>query len=445
MKRILALLLMVLTISSGAQNTMYFMDRLPQNISYNPAIMPEMKFFIGLPAVGGVSGEMFNSGFTYNEFDEFLDNFNKPGYNPDDFVKSIGDYNLFVEQLSINLGSFGFKIKDHSYLSFSLGGNQMLINRASSEIAYILADLDHLSPEDFPIVVDDFSADGIGYFNFGVTYSRKINEQLTLGITPRINFNLAGLDTKNLYFRVDYNDPEIDPNRDEYEETYSGKVYLGLPTEINPDAVEDGELVGDENILPENWEEEITLKRILKDKSFMVDLGATYQHDKWTFSASLLNMGTSVFKTNPYLLDGDEDKVLVKNENKIKIGIPVKLLIGAKRQFNRDWNYAILMRNDFYSMGSIPSATFSLNGYVGSALSTSVSYTAGYKFTNLGVGLRLRFLPGTDLFFVTDNIIQAFSYRNAHRITASAGINISIGIQKNDYEEMYIPEEQIEK
>lgn len=436
MKHIILFSFIVLSLISGAQNTMYFMDRLPQNISYNPAIMPQMDYFIGLPGIGGVSAQIYNSGFTLNEFDDFVDNLNDPDYVPDDFVKSIGDYNTFTQSASMNLASFGIKIKEHSYLSFSLTANELLINKASSEIAYILADLDYLYPEDFPIVVDDFSADGYVFMNFGVTYSRKINENLTLGITPRINFNLAGLETKNLYYRVDYNDPDLGSNNDEYEHSYSGDVILGLPTEINPDAVENGELVGDVDLLPENWQNDITLGRMLKDKSFLIDFGATYEYDKWMFSASLLNLGTSIFKTDAYVLSGQDDKVTVEKVSKVKIGIPPRLFLGASRQFNPNWNYAFLFSNSFYSTGSVPSATISLNGYVGSALSASVSYTAGYKFTNLGLGFRLRFIPGTDLFFVTDNIIQAFSYRNSHRITASAGINIAIGANKKDYEDI---------
>ncbi|HSH19109.1 MAG TPA: DUF5723 family protein [Draconibacterium sp.] len=439
MKRATIILLLFAAYFSEAQNTMYFMDRLPQNIAYNPAIMPKMDFFIGLPGIGGVNTQAYNSGFNYNEINDFFDNLNNPNYNPDDFVKSIGDYNLFTGEASVNMASFGFKIKEKAYLSFLVTMNSLFINKASSEIAYILADLDNLYPEDFPIIVDDFSAKGNAYLNFGVTYSRMINEHLTLGITPRINFNQAGLKTNNLYFRVDYNEPEIDVSKDEYEETYRGDIEIGLPTEINPEAIEDGELVGDADLLPENWEEDITLGRILKDKSFMVDIGATYNLEKWTFSASLLNLGNSVFKTDGYMLNGNGDKVFVNEVYKIKIGIPTKLYIGAMRQFLPKWNYALLFNNNFYSTGSVATATASLNGYIGSALSASISYTAGYKYDNLGIGFRLRFLPGTDLYFVTDNIIQAFNYRNAYRFTAAAGINISIGIKEKLYDPIVVP------
>ncbi len=429
MKRLLTILLISISLISEAQNTMYFMDRLPQNIAYNPAIMPKMEFFIGLPGIGGVSAQAYNSGFNINEMDDFVNNLDNDNYNPDDFVKSIGDYNLFTGEASMNVASFGFKLKEKSYLSFLVTMNSLLLNKASSDIAYILADLDNLYPEDFPIVVDDITLEGNAYLNFGVTYSRIINEHLTLGITPRINFNQAGIKTTNLSYKVDYFEQNMNSDEEEYVQTYSGEAFVGLPAEINPNAVDNGELVLDEGLLPENWQDDITMGSVLQNKSLMVDLGAIYQIDKWTFSASLLNLGASSFQNYGYKLSGNSDRVLVNEEDKVKIGIPAKFYAGAMRQFSPKWNYALLFNNNFYSSGSVATATASLNGYIGSALSTSISYTAGYKYDNLGIGLRFRFLPGTDLYFVTDNIIQAFNYKNAYRLTAAAGINISIGIK----------------
>jgi hypothetical protein len=372
---------------------------------------------------------VYNSGFSMNEIDDFANNLDNENYNPDEFVKSIGDYNLFTGEASMNVASFGFKLKEKGYLSFLVTMNSLLINKASSDIAYILADLNNLSPEDFPIVVDDISLDGNAYLNFGVTYSRIINEHLTLGITPRINFNQAGIKTSNLYYKVDLNESGMDSFEEGYDKTFSGEAQLGLPAEINPEAVDNGELVGGVNLLPDNWQEDITFGSILKNKSLMVDIGATYEIDKWTFSASFLNIGASVFQTNGYDLIGNNDKVLVNEVDKVKIGIPTKFYAGAMRQFSPKWNYALLFNNNFYSSGSVATATASLNGYVGSGLSTSISYTAGYKYDNLGIGLRFRFLPGTDLYFVTDNIIQAFNYKNAYRLTVAAGMNISIGVK----------------
>ena len=435
MKRLFPVLLLLISFISEAQNTMYFMERLPQNIAYNPAIMPKMKFFVGLPGIGGTAVQAYNSGFNFNQLDEFGTNLKNDNYNPDDFVKSIGDYNLFTAEASMNVLSFGFKLKEKGYLSFLVTMNSLLINKAASDIAYLVSDLDNLSNESFPIIVDDISVTANNYLNFGFTYSRIINEHLTLGITPRINFNQFGLKTSDLSFKIDLDESAIGSPDDEYIQTFTGEAVLGLPTEINPDARNNGELDLDAGLLNENWIDDISFGSILKNKSLMVDIGATYEIEKWTFSASLLNIGASSFKTNAYELRGNNDKVLINEAEKIKIGIPAKLYIGAMRQFSPKWNYALLFNNNFYKSGSVATATASLNGYIGSALSTSISYTAGYKYDNIGIGLRFRFFPGTDFYLVTDNIIQAFNYKNAYRLTAAAGINISIGIK----DEMVVP------
>lgn len=58
---------------------MYFMERLPQYISYNPAFVPDMKLFVGLPGIGGVAANAYNSGFNYNGFKRFSDNIGQSG------------------------------------------------------------------------------------------------------------------------------------------------------------------------------------------------------------------------------------------------------------------------------------------------------------------------------------------------------------------------------
>ena len=446
MKLFLSILFLLVIYICEAQNTMYFMDGLPQSIAFNPAIMPKMDFFIGLPGIGGVNTQLYNSGFNYNELEDFSNKLDNENYNPDEFVNSIGDYNLFTGEASVNLASFGFKLKESGFLSFSLAMNSLLINKSSSDIAYLLTDLDDISEKDFPIEIDGISLKGNAYMNFGITYSRKINEHLTLGITPRINFNMAGISTSDISFKVEKEETSVDDNNEsDYSQTLSGEVFLGLPTKINPKAVDNGELIFDEGLLPENWTDDNSLSRMMKDKSLMVDIGATYEFEKWTFSASILNIGSSVYKTDGYFLSGNNDKVLVSSSEKVKISIPTKLYIGAMRQFSPKWNYALLFNNNFYSSGSVATATASLNGYIGRALSTSVSYTAGYKFNNLGIGLRIRFLQGSDLYFVTDNIIQAFNYKNAYRLTAALGINIAIGVKDKQYFTNVIPIDSTEK
>ena len=424
MKILLILLICTFSLFLSAQNTKYFMDHLPQNNALNPAFVPQEKFYLGLPGIGGVSTHAFNSGFSYNEIDEFIDNLDNINYNPEEFIQSIGEYNRFLSEAEVNLFSIGFKTKRQGYLSFKLSLSDVLVNTASSDVAYLLADRDHIPRDRFPLVIDEFELLTTNFMKFGVTYARVINENLTLGISPSINFSQIGISTNQLQYVVELDD-EGNGYYD-YVESFTGDASIGLPTEMNPEAIDNGEFITDVGLLPDGWEEDYTLGDALQNKNFSVDLGATYSVNKWMFSASVLNLGTTKWKSNAYRLNGTEEIIYINEEDKVKIGIPTRIYVGAVRQFNPKWNYGIVFNNTFYSTGSNASATLSLNGNVGKMLSTSVSYTAGFNYNNLGLGLRLRFLPGTDLYVVTDNIIQVFSYKDANRLTAAVGINIAI-------------------
>lgn len=426
MKRLHLIALFLFPLLLHAQNTLYFMDRLPQKLSYNPAFVPEIDFYLGLPGIGGVAGNVYNSGFNYGELDYFLDNLSYQNYNPDDFVQSIGQYNRFYSDVQVNLFSFGFKTKRDGYFSMNITENSINNIRAESDIAYLLANLDDLKEEDFPLTIDGIDLASTTYLSFGATYSRKVNENLTLGISPKLNFNQFGIQTKNIGYTIEITQDEFEKNYNQYPR---GEIMLGMPVEINPAALNGNELAPEQGIFPENWPGSAGVGDLFSNASFSMDLGASYRLHDWTFSASILNLGSSSYRKNSYRLQGENETIRIYEAGKMRIGIPAKIYLGASHQFSPRWNYGLLLNNTFYKTGSMPSATLSFNGFVGNMLSTSVSYTAGYKFDNLGLGLRLRFLPGTDLFLVTDNIIQAFNYKKAYRFSVAAGINLSIGIR----------------
>jgi len=430
MKKLTLIVLAFITCYVNAQNTSYFMERLPQSILLNPALNPKVKFYLGLPGIGGISTHAYNSGFNFNELDEFIDNLQQDGFNPDDFINSLDDYNNFLSETKVNLFMLGFMLKDGGYFSFHTNINNVTTLNAESDIIYLLSGYDDLSADKFPINIDEMNFLTNTYFSIGFTYSRKINENLTLGISPHLNSNLVGLQSKDINYVVDIDEPQSS-YYGEYDETFKGEVVVGLPSEINPDAINGNEFDLNQGIISDEWGEELKISDLFRNKSLSIDLGATYTLNEWFFSASILNIGASGWKENGYVLSGDTETetILVDDTQKIKIGIPPAVYLGVKRQFSPKWNYGLLFNNSFYNNRINSSATLSLNAYVGSAMSTSVSYTAGYKFDNLGLGLRLRFFPGMDLIFVTDNVIQAFKYKEAYRMAATFGINLSFNVK----------------
>jgi hypothetical protein len=426
MKKTVFLFILLISLGTKAQNTLFFLEGLPQNINFNPAYTPAQKFFICLPGLGGINIRGYNTGFNYKEFDNFYDNLGSEGYNPENFVGSIGEYNKFFAESRINMFSLGFKLKSEDYLSFFSNIHNLITVKAESDLVYLLSNYDDLPAENFPIIVDDLNLTTNNYFTIGFSYSRKINQNLTLGISPRINSNIVGIKTNQISYRVDRNDPN-NTETDLYDESFTGEALIGLPVEINENAISGDELDLNEGIFPENWENNLKPSNLFNNIRLGLDLGATYSLNDWFFSASILNIGASGWKTNGYLLRGNDESIKIKENEKIKIGIPVKMYLGAKRQFSQNWNYGVILNNTFYNTGLNSSATISLNGYISKMLSTSISYTAGYKFDNLGAALRLRFLPGTDLFVATDNLIQLMNYRNAYCFSAALGLNIAVG------------------
>lgn len=428
MIRYIVILFLLFPLLLSAQNTMYFMDNVPQSISYNPAFFPKADFFIGVPALSGASAQVYNSAFSYNDLNDFKNNISNPGFNAGDFLNSFGTENELLAEAKISLLSFGFRIRDKSFLSFSIDANSNIVSKSPTDIMYLFVNLDDIPAENFPVQVNNVSMLTTNFMRFGATYSYKVNENLTLGISPKINFNDFAIETDNFSYDVER---ESDGN---FKKSVSGNFLMGLFTEMNPEIVNKGDVVFDDNfkLMPDRWQDEFGPGNLFTNKSFTVDAGATYAFEKWIFSASLLNLGTSVFKSKNYSVQGNEEYINVKELDKTKFTIPAKVLVGAVHQFSPKWNYGILMNNTFYKNNYTPSATVSLNGYIGKWLSTSASYTAGFRFDNLGVGLRLRFLPGTDLYFVTDNIIQAFNYKNAQRLTAAAGINLLFGMKSGE-------------
>lgn len=408
-----------------AQNaTMYFMDHSPQNILLNPAFSPNVKFYL---TAGGTSFNVYNSGFNFKEFQDFVDNLGSEEYNPDEFIHSIGEYNKLRSDIQANLFSIGLKLNKKTYLSVALSMNSLTELRAASKIAYLLTDFNDLSTSTFPLTIDGIDLKTNNYLSFGFTYSRKITEHLSLGISPHLNLNLVGINTRNLSYTV--NRDQSDYDNIEYKTSISGEATLGLPFDINPKALNGDILNFDENIFPDNLRDYSTLSNLLKNKSFSFDIGGTYKLKTWTLSASILNVGSLNWQTNGYNIQGDGEDIIAKKTDKIAIPLPKKIFVGLSQQFAKRWNLGVLYKNTAYYWEPEKTATFSLNGSLGKVISTSFSYTAGSKYNDFGVGLRIRTPLGLDTYFVSENISQLFHIQETNRLTFAFGMNIAFGLK----------------
>lgn len=428
MRKNFVLLTLVLLLFAGnqlkAQMTLYYMDRLPQVQQYNPALMPQMKFFIEMPGLSGQQFEINNSGFNLGQFIDFSDHVGESNYNPDEFIRSIGAVNKTTFETRSNLFSLGFRLKKNQFLSFGMSVRSFTDITAPSKVVYLTQDFQTIA-DLMPLSISGMNVRMNVFSQISVTYARMIGEKLSVGITPKLIGALGGFSSEKINFEVSQT------GLDEFDQKFYGKVQVGLPVPINPAAVNsNGELDTNEDILEPDWGKNLSAANAFQNVSLALDLGVNYQLDpSWSFSGSILDIGRSGWKKYGYDISYNGETATVKNLGKLKMKIPAKVFIGADYRLNQKWNAGFLFRDVMWGSGGYPSATLSMNGNVGRMLSTSVSYTAGRSFNNLGLGLRLRFLPGTDLYLVTDNILQAFNYKKVQYTSVAFGINISVGLR----------------
>lgn len=428
MKKKLALLIVLLSLFSvntlKAQMTLYYMDRIPQAQQYNPALIPNVNYFLEMPGMGGLQFELNNSGFNLGQFLDFADRVADPNYNPDEFIRTIGQQNKTTFELRSNILSGGFRLKKNQFLSMGISLRSFADIVAPSDVVYLTQDFQKIA-ERMPLTITGINIRMNTFSQVSVTYARMIGENLTIGISPKLIGALGGINSEKLTVKVEQT------GFDEFDQQFDGKVAVGLPVPINPEAVTgNGVLDTNVDILGNNWQKSLSAGTMFQNVSLGLDLGANYQLDQnWSFSASILDIGRSAWKKYGYDISYDGNTATEKELSKLKMKIPAKVFLGADYQLTPKWNAGFLFRDVMYSSGSYQSATLSMNGYIGRMLSTSVSYTAGHSFNNLGLGFRLRFLPGADLYAVTDNILQAFNYKKIQYTSVAFGINVAVKLK----------------
>ncbi|MEZ5106156.1 MAG: DUF5723 family protein [Draconibacterium sp.] len=435
---ILFVIIGLIITESKAQNTMYYMDRLPQIQQYNPALIPKVKSYFGLPGIGTEQVEINNSGFNLGQFLDFQNSIGEANYNPDEFINSVGGINKTKLETRSNLLALGFQPGKQDYLSMGLSIRNFADMVAPSKILYLTEDFESIADR-LPLSINEINVQTNTFSQFSVTYARTFWEKVNIGISPKLVGALGGINTKKLDLEISQNDDYENNSEyeDEYIADYSGEVQIGLPMAINPDAIGDnGELIPEEDILDPDWVKNTLKNPLFKNTSLLFDIGVQYQlNSSWSFSASILDIGKTSWKKYAYEIyfNDQDESAYVKELSAFKVKVPSKLYIGSSYNINPNWSAGFLFRDVMYDSQSYASATISLNGYIGSMLSTSVSYTYGYSFDNLGLGLRLRFFPGMDLYMVTDNILQAFNYKKVQYTTVALGMNISFGVRKKHF------------
>lgn len=423
----------LLTMHIHAQNSLYFMERMPQSLDYNPALAPDIGFYLHMPGLSMFQAEIYNSGFSFGDLDEFMDRLENENYDPDSFVRKIGASNQTYAETKVNLLGFGFRLKEKGYLSFSLSQRTTARMNAPSNVVYLIysaanEDLEYLDDR-LPIEIRGLDVEMNAFSQLAVTWSRKVGDHLTIGISPKLIGGMGALKSSNLNARLtrEWIEEEFGSYY-EYETDYSGSALVGLPVPVNPDAIGENNELNDAGLLPDEWSGLYGPGKLFQNAALAFDIGVKYVlNERWYFSASLLDLGNTSWKKNGYKIEFNQDAGKLYDDQTFKVKIPARLYAGASYSLSSRWNAGMLMRHVFHEDQGFTSATLSMNGYIGRMLSATFSYTASHTWDNLGVGLRLRILPGNDLYVVTDNMLQLINYKDSRHASVAFGLNMSFG------------------
>lgn len=412
MKKLSLLLILAIPLLCSAQNSFYFMKRLPQATDLNPANLIEAKFSVALPSVSLYAS---NPAFTYQQLDDFRNKLKSPDYDPNDFFSEVGTDNQF--QTEMKLGFFNFQ-KVGRKLSYGVSSSLNSVSEISSSttIAYALGDYKKFADGRIPFTVNNINIESNTYLTTSVFVAFKPFEKLTIAIRPNLNMHLATIRANNLTYEV-----KTDPLTQDTIQSFTGTFLLGPQITRDPnDWIEELDGI---NFDKNSYDDDEAKSKIV---SFTFDFGTNYQLGKITLSASILNLGK--LKAQTYEIVGQNDTVTVDINRPATFKLPSKIYLGANYQINPNWSAGILYHHSKYQFSKRRSTVLSINGEIGKVLSTTASYTFSKAFNDLGVGFRLRFLPGFDFYFASDNILRAIRYKRSHAISASAGINITTGL-----------------
>jgi len=411
-------------------NTLYNMKVVPQTNLYNPAFIPDYKFHFGFPLLSsenvgfGSSGPKYDDAF-YKRPDDSL------AIDIDGIINAMHGQDVFHFQDLTQILNFGIKI------------NKMYISASVNEIV----DINFMYSKDFmellaygnahklgeTIDMNKMSLKALHYREYALGLAYSFNDKLDIGGRIKLLYGKAAIDTKRM-------DGSIMTNEDNYNIEVKSNLLINasLPN------------------YKKDTNERVTTTEYLMysgNVGMAIDLGANYTMDKWSFAASVLDLGyinydrwlKNYSSDNAELtyrgldavefqgLEGDardkkikalKDSIidifkLKETADAFNVQLSAKIYLSANYQLSKSSNLGILARTDIYRNTWHPSLTLSFTQDLGKHLSVIGSYTmADNSFTNVGFGIAAR-VSKLQFYLVSDNLLGAFmpeivKYTNLH-------------------------------
>lgn len=459
----------LITINSFAQidNTMYFMDRLPQANLINPSTYPECKFYFSglvVPIFGQLPPPItiaLNTPLDYNDFifhgrfgskDSLITPLH-PDANLDDFLKKLKDVNYFTTDFQLTLASFGFK-QEKNFWSFD-ASERMFINLGIPGNLIKLPILGNGTLRDADLTGLHLNMFYYHQLSFG--YKRQITKYFNVGghikfLTGVANIyssqnsinlitaqNSTSITTKSNY-TIHTNAPiNVFTNDQGIVDSITFKEFSDdIKTEIKKNAIfTHNRGIAIDAGFSKDWNSELTYYFNIEDLGFInwntnVNTLSVTQDDGFAFQGlHIVGLGADnrELPTLDTILKTFE---FSHNTNSYRTPLPYKLYGGVRYKFTQKIYGGLVGRFEKLSYGFRPSVSASVNfrPFKYGLLTFSYSYI-NRNLNNMGIGFTSRIGP-IQWFFVSDNIIgTAIFPDNSRSISMRMGCNFIFRDEKD--------------
>lgn len=160
-------------------NTIYFMQNIPQSSFSNPALMPNCKFYLGLPGISSLQFNLDNSGFSYNDvFTRRADD--SLIIDKDKLLGALSDKNKLSYDMSEQIFAMGFRAK-RSYFSLSVNSKiSANFNYTKDFMTFLLKGNAEFIGKDIDLSGSKLEANT--YSEIALGYAREFGKKFTFGM-----------------------------------------------------------------------------------------------------------------------------------------------------------------------------------------------------------------------------------------------------------------------
>lgn len=410
------------------------MQHVQQSNYTNPAFFNKEKQVFTTP---GIFNQLYIEGLTYNDIVSEQDG--KTVIVVDDVLAALDPQNFGRNDYTMETFGFSIPIKENLFFSFNHSFRYHTYVDYPAELPQLLLQGNSQFIGETITLDNDIQITGYHALGFGLGYTF---DNLTIGAKAKFLSGFADATTDE-----DRNSLSLFTDPDVYQITLNSNYILNTASAIDYDNVFNSSLD-----LSYRFSELFTEPFFSGNTGWAFDLGANYEMDKLSISASIIDLGKinwdtdadrlSSIKNTQYdgfdvsgeitgtgssgsfenALDTLEDALdFERTATSYSSRLPVKSYISGKYQLTDKYSFGILYAYENFRTQTNHAVAFGGNAQFKKWLNVGLTYAIiNDRFDSLGMNLTLQ-SNSFQAFIVTDNIVSLFDIGNSQAFGLRAG------------------------